>query len=229
METSVASPSSNFKILDSCKCSILFNVLHLNLMLGHTFFFFYQFLLHPLDCMESAGVRAVGSQDVSYLPILHARLHALFTGGRNALNGELSQAASNHRHCSELAAGARVGAVGILSVEPVLRVAAYPPAVVRTHQRHLHPDFGVKLSEYAGTVNLKTKNKKTQIKLAEVVGGGSLWLSSEMGGTGRWVSGSERSASRALASVGEITAQPRNWSSARRVRMRSDSSPTFIR
>lgn len=76
------------------------------------------------------------------LPILHARLHALFTGGRHALNRELSQAASNHRDRSELAAGARVGAVGVLSVEPVLRVAAYPPTVVRTHERHLHPDFG---------------------------------------------------------------------------------------
>lgn len=50
------------------------------------------------------------------LPILHARLHALLTGGRHTLNRELSQAASNHRYCSELAAGARVGAVGILSV-----------------------------------------------------------------------------------------------------------------
>lgn len=67
------------------------------------------------------------------LPILHASLHALFAGRRHTLNRQLSQAASHHRHSSELAAGACVGAIGVLSVKPVLCVAAYTPAVVRAH------------------------------------------------------------------------------------------------
>lgn len=67
------------------------------------------------------------------LPILHASLHALLAGGRHALDRELSKTASHHGHSSELAAGACVGAVGVLTVEPVLRVAAHPPTVVRAH------------------------------------------------------------------------------------------------
>lgn len=50
------------------------------------------------------------------LPIFHASLHALLTGRGHTLNRELSQTARHHCHSSELAAGARAGAVGILTV-----------------------------------------------------------------------------------------------------------------
>lgn len=88
------------------------------------------------------------------LPILHARLHALLAGGRHTLHGELPQTASHHGHGSELAAGACVGAVGILSVQPVLGVATHPPAVVRAHQRHLHPGFSASCPD-GGSSRLK--------------------------------------------------------------------------
>ena len=73
------------------------------------------------------------------LPILHASADALLAGGGHTLDRELAQAASHHGDRSELAPGARVGTVGILSVQTFLRGAAHPTAVFRAHQRHLHP------------------------------------------------------------------------------------------
>lgn len=102
------------------------------------------------------------------LPILHASLHALLTGGGHALHRELPQTASHHCHGSELAAGPRVGAVGILSVQPVLGVTTHPPTVVCADQRHLHLDPSASCPD-GGTSRLK-KNKNQPEPLSSPLG-----------------------------------------------------------
>lgn len=71
----------------------------------------------------------------SVLPILHAGAYALVAGRGLALDSDLSKATGHHGHSPELAAGACVGAVGILAVvEPFLCTAAHPSTIViRTH------------------------------------------------------------------------------------------------
>lgn len=75
------------------------------------------------------------------LPILHAGPHALVAGGWHALDRELPKTACHHGNSSELATRAGVWAAGVLPVQTLVCAAAHR-AVIRAHERHLHPDPG---------------------------------------------------------------------------------------